>query len=136
MYIIMYNTAIAKPSLIISINITNACVLLNWNTHYIMNISAMKTLLADKGILTAGQGLSLNSATTKEGEATEWMRHWNNDSRIAVSIAKDTVALITAKDPKAEHLVLQGPETRTSGESGEDYTAYRIVAVTPAEVTL
>lgn len=100
-----------------------------------MNINAMKTLLTTKGILVEGQGLTLNSATTKEGEATEWMRHWNNDSRVAISIAKDTVALITAKDPKAEHLVLQGPETRTS-ESGDDYTSYRIVAVTPAEVTL
>lgn len=101
-----------------------------------MNINAMKTLLATKGILVAGQGLTLNSATTKEGESTDWMRHWNNDARKAVSIAKDTVALIQAKDPKAEHLVLQGPETRTSTESGQDYEAYRIVAVTPAEITL
>jgi hypothetical protein len=100
-----------------------------------MNITAMKVLLVTKGILVANQGLSLNSATTKEGEATDWMRHWNNDARIAVSIAKDTVALITAKDPKAEHLVLQGPETRTSSE-GNDYDAYRIVAVAPAEITL
>ena len=111
-------------------------MLLNWNTHITMNITAMKGLLVTKGILVAEQGLSLNSATTKEGESTDWMRHWNNDARIAVSIAKDTVALITAKDPKADHLVLQGPETRSSGTSGEDYTAYRIVAVQPAEVTL
>lgn len=111
-------------------------MLLNWNTHNIMNITAMKTLLVTKGILVAGQGLSLNSATTKEGEATDWMRHWNNDARIAVSIAKDTVALIQAKDIKAEHLVLQGPETRSSGTTGEDYQAYRIVAVQPAEVEL
>ena len=101
-----------------------------------MDINAMKAVLVTKGILVAGQGLTLNKATTKEGEATEWMRHWNNDSRIAVSIAKDTVALIQAKDPKAEHLVLQGPEERASGETGEVYKAYRIVAVTPAEVTL
>lgn len=101
-----------------------------------MDIIAMKTLLATKGILVAGQGLTLNSATTADGEATDWMRHWNNDSRIAVSIAKDTVALITAKDPKAEHLVLQGPETRAAKDGGEEYAAYRIVAVTPAEITL
>lgn len=96
----------------------------------------MKTLLATKGILVEGQGLTLNSATTKEGLETEWMRHWNNDSRIAVSIAKKTVELIQAKDPKAEHLVLQGPEERASTESGQVYQAYRIVAVTPAEITL
>lgn len=101
-----------------------------------MDINAMKTLLTTKGILVPGQGLTLNSATTKEGETTDWMRHWNNDLRIAVSIAKDTVALITAKDIKAEYLVLQGPEERASTESGETYQAYRIVAVTPAEITL
>ena len=110
--------------------------LLNWNTHYIMNITAMKSLLVNKGILVADQGFTLNSATTKEGLETAWMRHWNNDARIAVSIAKDTVALIQAKDPKAEHLVLQGPETRTAQDGGVDYDAYRIVAVTPAEITL
>lgn len=111
-------------------------MLLNWNAHNIMNINAMKTLLATKGILVAGQGLTLNSATTKDGLDTDWMRHWNNDARIAVSIAKDTVALIQAKDPKAEHLVLQGPEERASTDSGQAYHAYRIVAVTPAEITL
>ena len=101
-----------------------------------MNITAMKTLLATKGIIVAGQGLNLNSATTKEGLPTDWMRHWNNDSRIAISIAKDTVELIQKNDIKANHLVLQGPEERQSGDSGEAYTAYRIVAVTPAEITL
>jgi len=104
-----------------------------------MNINAMKTLLVTKGILVAEQGLTLNSATTADGLDTSWMRHWNNDKRIAISIAKDTVALIQAKDIKAEHLVLQGPETRqtSSGDNaGQDYEAYRIVAVTPAEITL
>jgi len=32
----------------------------------------MKTLLASKGILVAGQGLTLNRATTADGLDTDW----------------------------------------------------------------
>ena len=101
-----------------------------------MNIVALKAVLVEKGILVTGQKLGLNPAVTKEGLPTDWMRFWNDDKRIAVSIAKDLVAAIQNNDVKANHLVLQAPETRTGGESGQDYTAYRIVAVQPAEVEL
>lgn len=94
----------------------------------------MKALLVTKGILVEGQGLSLNTAEDKDGNKTDWMRYWNNDARKAVSIHKDTVALIQANDPKASQLVLQAPEVR-QGSQG-DYEAYRIVAVAPAEVEL
>lgn len=96
----------------------------------------MKAVLVEKGILVAGQKLGLNPATTKEGLPTDWMRFWNDDKRIAVSIAKDLVTSIQNGDEKANHLVLQAPETRTGNESGTDYTAYRIVAVQPAAVEL
>lgn len=99
-----------------------------------MNIVALKNVLTDKGILVTGQGLALNTAEDKDGNKTEWMRHWNDDKRVAISIHRDTVALIRANDPKANNLVLQAPEVR-QGSKGE-YTAYRIVAVTGAEITL
>ena len=77
--------------------------------------------------------LNLNTANDSEGKATDWMRHWDNDSRTAVSIHKDTVALIQA-DSSFGTLGVQPPEVR-EGSQGE-YTALRIVAYKPAEVTL
>ena len=71
----------------------------------------------------------------KTNAPTKWMRHWDNASRTAVSVHADTVAIIKANGPEAQHLVLQGPEV-VAAESGQEYTRYRIVAVTPAEVTL
>ena len=110
-------------------------MLLNWNTQNTMNITAMKALLVAKGILVAGENLSLNTAQKADGtKDLEWMRYWNNDKRIAVSIPIKVVKSIQANDADAQNLVLQAPETRTA-EKG-DYDAYRIVAVTPAEVTL
>lgn len=38
--------------------------------------------------------LHLNTAQDKDGEPTVWMRHWDSDRRIAVSIHKDLVAEI------------------------------------------
>ena len=76
--------------------------------------------------------LELNTAKDKDNNATEWMRHWNNDSREAVSIHKDLVDEIKS-DSNISSLGLQ-TETRT-GEKG-DYTAYRIVKFKPAETTL
>lgn len=67
---------------------------------------------------------------------TKWMRHWDNARRVAVSVHADTVAIIQANGPEAQHLVLQGPEEVLAEESQTMYTRYRIVAVTPAEVTL
>jgi hypothetical protein len=76
--------------------------------------------------------LELNTAKDKDGNPTDWMRHWNNDSREAVSIHKDLVGEIQA-DSNISSLGLQ-TETRT-GEKG-DYQAHRIVKYAPAEITL
>lgn len=74
----------------------------------------------------------LNTAKNEAGEATEWMRHWDNENRVAVSIHKDTVAELK-KDSNLGGLGLQH-EVR-KGEQG-DYQAYRIVKYAPAEETL
>lgn len=76
--------------------------------------------------------LELNTSNDADGNPTDWMRHWDNDNRVAVSIHKDLVEDIK-KDANIASLGLQ-TETRT-GEQG-DYTAYRIVKYTPAETTL
>jgi len=75
--------------------------------------------------------LNLNTANDKDGNPTEWLRHWDNDKRVAVSLHKDTFNAIKAGD--ATTLGLQH-ETR-DGEKGS-YEAVRIVMFTPAEFTL
>lgn len=91
-----------------------------------MNISQIKSQL---GI----PSLQLSTALTTEGEKTDWMRHWNNDNRVAVSVHKDLVDKIKANPEGEDSLAIQ-TETR-EGEKGK-YTAHRIVRYTPAEVVL
>lgn len=74
----------------------------------------------------------LNTAMDAQGAPTDWVRHWDNDNRVAVSLAKDLLALIQ-KDPAISTLGIQ-TEIR-SGAQG-DYTAHRIVSYKPAEFTL
>ena len=76
--------------------------------------------------------LELNTATDADNNPTDWMRHWDNDNRVAVSIHKDLVGELQA-DSNINSLGLQ-TETR-KGDKG-DYTAYRIVKYAPAEATL
>lgn len=90
--------------------------------------------------------LALNTATDADGKPIpeldaqgqptgkvgQWLRHWDNDSRTAVSIHKDLFNEIVA-DNTINTLGLQ-KETR-SGDLG-DYTAMRIVKYAPAEFTL
>lgn len=76
--------------------------------------------------------LNLNTANDKDNQPTDWMRHWDNTNRVAVSLHKDTLAKIKA-NPSMPNLALQ-QETKT-GAQGE-YTAMRIVAVAEAEATL
>lgn len=76
--------------------------------------------------------LELNTATNMAGEKTEWLRHWDNENRVAVSIHKDLVAEIKTT-PSIDSLGLQH-EVR-DGELGK-YDSYRIVKYTPAEITL
>ena len=75
----------------------------------------------------------LNLTTSKDASnaPTEWMRHWNNDARVAISIHKDTVAAIQA-DPTCN----LGIQTEIRKAEKGDYTSHRIVKYTPAEVTL
>lgn len=78
------------------------------------------------------QELALNTATDKDENPTDWMRAWDNDNRVAVSIHKELVEEIKA-DKNISSLGLQ-TEKRT-GSKG-DYTAHRIVKYKPAETTL
>lgn len=91
-----------------------------------MKLSDIKTKL---GIPT----FDLNTAKNEAGEATDWLRHWDNERRISVSLHKDTFAEIKADSKQELNLGLQH-ETRT-GEQG-DYSSYRIVKYTPAEFQL
>ena len=43
----------------------------------------------------------LNTALDKENNPTDWMRHWENDARVAVSIHKDTLKEIKT-NPKTD----------------------------------
>ncbi len=76
--------------------------------------------------------LELNTAKDKDDNDTPWMRHWDNDNRVAVSIHKELVQELQA-DANITSLGLQ-TEKRT-GSKGE-YTAMRIVKFNPAETTL
>lgn len=90
-----------------------------------MNLQQIKTQLAIPS-------LELNTANDKDGNPTSWMRHWENSSRVAVSIHKDLIAEIQ-QDKNINSLGLQ--KETLKGAQGE-YTAYRIVKYKPAEITL
>lgn len=90
-----------------------------------MKLSEIKSKL---GITT----FDLNTAKTEAGEPTQWLRHWDNERRISVSIHKDTFTELKSLGDKAA-LGLQH-ETRTA-EQG-DYASYRIVKYADAEFTL
>ncbi len=75
---------------------------------------------------------NLNTALDKEMKPTDWLRHWDNDNRVAVSIHKDTFNELKA-NPNIPDLGLQTEQLE--GEKGP-YMAYRIVKYKPAEFTL
>lgn len=57
----------------------------------------------------------------------EWMRHWDNDRRISVSVHKDTIEKVEA-NPEISTLGFHvKDEERTAKKSGETYTFHRIV---------
>ena len=93
-----------------------------------MNIQEIKAKL---GVQT----LPLNQVVTQTGEQTSWFKHWNNDTRIAILIHADTLALIKA-DPAMSSLGLTAPQTKMSKASGQEYTAIYICNYKPADVTL
>jgi hypothetical protein len=90
-----------------------------------MNLQEIKNAV---GVST----LELNTANDAAGAPTDWMRHWDDKNRVAISIHKDLVADIKAT-PGITTLGLQS-EIRT-GARGE-YKSYRIVKYSPAETTL
>ena len=90
-----------------------------------MNIQEIKTKL---GVET----LPLNQVVTETGERTSWFKHWNNDSRIAVLVHADTLALIKA-NPAMSSL---GLNTQTKQGSQGEYQAITICNYKPADVTL
>ena len=90
-----------------------------------MNIQEIKTKL---GVET----LPLNQVVTETGERTSWFKHWDNDSRIAVLVHADTLALIKA-DPAMSSL---GLNTQTKQGSQGEYQAITICNYKEADVTL
>lgn len=98
-----------------------------------MNITQIKdTLKMPELALNTATDADGNPIVDADGKKGQWLRHWDNDSRTAVSIHKDLFEEIKA-DSTISTLGLQ-KETR-SGELG-DYTAMRIVKYAPAEFTL
>ena len=79
--------------------------------------------------IKAGLGIpTLNlQRSLKDGAPTEWLRHWENDSRIAISIHQDTLAY-AKEHPTAECYIAQREE-RFSEASNQPYTSFRIVKV-------
>ena len=90
-----------------------------------MNIQEIKTKL---GVET----LPLNQVVTETGERTSWFKHWNNDSRIAVLVHADTLALIKANPAMAT----LGLNTQTKQGSQGEYKAITICNYKPADETL
>ena len=90
-----------------------------------MNIQEIKAKL---GVET----LPLNQVVTETGERTLWFKHWDNDSRIAVLVHADTLALIKA----APTLATLGLNTQTKQGSQGEYQAITICNYKPADETL
>ena len=90
-----------------------------------MNIQEIKTKL---GVET----LPLNQVVTQTGEQTSWFKHWNNDSRIAVLVHADTLALIKANPAMAT----LGLNTQTKQGGQGEYQAITISIYKEADVTL
>jgi hypothetical protein len=75
--------------------------------------------------------LNLNKSEDKDGKPTDWLRHWDNDGRVAVSIHKDTFDAIKAGDVSTLDI-----QTETREAKLGKYTAKRIIMYTPAEFSL
>ena len=90
-----------------------------------MDIQEIKTKL---GVST----LPLEIVRTQTGEPTSWFRKWDNDSRIAILVHADTLALIKA-DPAMATL---GLNTQTKQGSQGEYQAITICNYKPADETL
>jgi hypothetical protein len=76
--------------------------------------------------------LGFNKVVTEAGEVTEWFKDWNNDSRTAILIHKDTLTAIKA-DMKISTL---GINTQTKTGAKGDYVAKTICIYKPADEVL
>jgi hypothetical protein len=70
--------------------------------------------------------LNLQRANNKEGQPTEWLRHWDNDRRIAVSIHQDTLDF-AKENPNDAQFITQHEDRESAAGGG--YSSYRIVKV-------
>lgn len=78
------------------------------------------------------EAINLNTVTTESGEKTDWMKHWDNNGRVAILIHKDTLAKVKA-NPSIASL---GLNTQIKQGAKGEYVAKTIVAYTEAEETL
>lgn len=78
------------------------------------------------------QTINLNTVKTEKGENTMWMKHWDNDNRVAILIHKDTLAKVKA-NPSLSSL---GINTQIKQGSKGEYTAKVICIYSEAEETL
>jgi hypothetical protein len=76
--------------------------------------------------------LSLHTVTTASGEATSWMKHWDNSNRVAVLIHKDTLAKVKADGG----ITSLGINTQMKQGAMGEYIAKTIVLYKEAEETL
>lgn len=84
----------------------------------------MATLKQVKEKLGLNQ-LELVTANDTTGAPTDWLRHWDNDRRMAVSIHKELAAELAA-DKQGSITALSLQHEQRVGEQGP-YDAYRIV---------
>lgn len=95
-----------------------------------MNIQELKASL---NIST----LNLNTCTDKDGniyvdkQGGQWLRHWDNNSRVEVSISRSTLEQVKKENPSTLSL-----QTETREATGGSLTSHRIVCHKPAEETL
>lgn len=68
-----------------------------------------------------------------DNKVTTWLRHWDNNKRVAISIAQDLYDEIKANPTGITNLALQAG-TRT-GSKGE-YVTQRIIRYTPSAYEL
>jgi hypothetical protein len=90
-----------------------------------MNLSEIKEKV---GVST----LELNTSTDADNNPTDWMRHWDNDNRVAVSIHKDLVSELKAD----REITTLGLQTETRSGSKGAYVAHRIVKYAASEAVL
>jgi hypothetical protein len=90
-----------------------------------MNLSELKSTLGH-------ETFNFNIVKTSEGVETQWLKQWDNTTRIAVLIHKDTLSKIRATPGIS---TLNYKTATKQGAQGE-YTAKTIVAYAEADETL